>query len=788
VPCFGLETEFSAYVPGCGKLESARDKALRRFESAVARRLVHLPCRTSSGIMTEYGRSYIDAGGHPEFATIEADSPDGTLEALRVAREVFSEAAVETGIELFAGNLDYRGHFWGTHENYCVRTSLESTYEQLLPHLVSRSILTGAGGLVPASPAIEFTLSPRAWATQLYRGLCLVDREPLAEPGYSRAHITCGESNLSEISNWIKLGSTAALLCLIEADSGLGTSLAIKRPVEALRVLASDPLGCVKVEAGNARFSALEIQRRLLASVREHVEATFMPTWTADLCARWAALLGLVEQGPDVVGAHLDWAIKLLLFRQHLKSRGVKVRSLPLINQVIRSVYQLLPRHRQEGRLSISEFGQVIDRNFAENNKITALRDLLAAGGLAWSDIRRALCAREELCEIDVRYGSLAPPGLFQQLHASGALKHCVKNHTGLQPLGRVAARNVSLLRLSRVQGAWADWDQVGNGRGRVLLLDDPYAKRFEWKRERLPPHISHATSNLHEQALLAFRAGKYETASRLLRRRSRRTMASRETSRLFAWNEARRGFLPVALRTLDKVHGPGDLTLMAVTDYLHVLLLGGGLRPSPDMAPWIERGRALIERTPEGFYGPLFFEYVAGFERAYGSPEHARELYQKARELESVHQDEDRIQARIAVGLAECARRLGRPGEAHRQLERAKQLQVTAGWLGDYVNLTLPVAAKLAPERSSARRYLHEARARQRGESRLGLARVLLLQARLCPDRRTVPLLRQILLRLRRQLPALHSCPLLARIVDRQWDAWTSGVNNPGEDLCWGV
>src|SRR5438105_1625393 len=61
-------------------------------------------------------------------------------------------------------NVDYSGTgaTWGAHESYGCRPLPPGCARQLVPHLVSRLIYTGAGGFANRSPGMEFSLSPRA--------------------------------------------------------------------------------------------------------------------------------------------------------------------------------------------------------------------------------------------------------------------------------------------------------------------------------------------------------------------------------------------------------------------------------------------------------------------------------------------------------------------------------------------------------------------------------------------------------------------------------------------------
>src|SRR4030088_2403062 len=116
----------------------------------------------------------------------------------------------------------------------------------LAPFRVTRQIFTGAGKVgsegINARHNVAFQLSQRAdffevevgLETTLKRPIINTRDEPHADPEqYRRLHVIIGDANMSEISSYLKLGSTALVLAMIE-DKFLDGDLAVEAPVAEL--------------------------------------------------------------------------------------------------------------------------------------------------------------------------------------------------------------------------------------------------------------------------------------------------------------------------------------------------------------------------------------------------------------------------------------------------------------------------------------------------------------------------------------------------------------------------
>ena len=120
-------------------------------------------------------RLYLDVGSHPEYATAECDdltelvvhdkAGERILEGLLVdAEQRLAEEGVTGDIYLFKNNTDSAGNSYGCHENYLVGRHGEFSRlaDVLIPFLVSRQIVVGAGKVLQTPRGAIYCVSQRA--------------------------------------------------------------------------------------------------------------------------------------------------------------------------------------------------------------------------------------------------------------------------------------------------------------------------------------------------------------------------------------------------------------------------------------------------------------------------------------------------------------------------------------------------------------------------------------------------------------------------------------------------
>lgn len=355
----GLETEFG--------LVCVRADGTRALEPEEAARELFRPVvamgRSSNVFLKNAARLYLDVGSHPEYATAECDDWWELVAQDRAGEQIFAdltaqandrlaEAGHDARIHLLKNNVDSEGNAFGSHENYLVDRRGEFTRlpRFLVPFLVTRQIVTGAGGVVTddgigdknsddknsgdktdadaAAGAARFVFSRRSdhmWeavssATTRTRPIINTRDEPHGDPSrFRRLHVIVGDSTMSEVSTHLRFATTDLVLRAIESGRTL-PDVALADDIAAIRAVARDLTGSTPLpRADGGTTTALEIQQRWL----DHVSDLAEDETERETLETWQKALDAVRTGDRTWAAqHLDWAIKERLFTQVTERRG----------------------------------------------------------------------------------------------------------------------------------------------------------------------------------------------------------------------------------------------------------------------------------------------------------------------------------------------------------------------------------------------------------------------------------------------------------------------------------
>ncbi len=279
---FGLENEYGVTCTFRGQRRLSPDEVARYL----FRRVVSWG-RSSNVFLENGARLYLDVGSHPEYATPECDSladvvahdkaGERILESLLgSAEQRLREEGIKGDIYLFKNNTDSAGNSYGCHENYLTSRAddLNHYSEVLIPFLVSRSILCGAGKVLQTARGAVYCITQRAehiWegvssATTRSRPIINTRDEPHADAErYRRLHVIVGDSNMSEYTNFLKVGTTAIMLRMLEDPSVVLRDMTLENPIRAIREISHDITCKRRVRLQNGRdASAFEIQSEYL--------------------------------------------------------------------------------------------------------------------------------------------------------------------------------------------------------------------------------------------------------------------------------------------------------------------------------------------------------------------------------------------------------------------------------------------------------------------------------------------------------------------------------------------
>src|SRR5919107_1825045 len=299
-------------------------------------------------ILTNGARLYVDHA-HPEYSAPEVTGPRDAVLWDKAGERVMARAAERAAtvpgtprILLYKNNTDNKGASYGTHENYLMarRTPFADIVRHLTPFFVSRQVFTGAGrvGIGQDGRGEGFQLSQRAdyfevevgLETTLKRPIINTRDEPHADPEkYRRLHVIIGDANLSEVSTYLKVGTTALVLAMVEDRwlSENGIDLALDGPVSALRAVSHDPsLRHQVVLRDGRRMTAVQLQMEYLEQARKHVEdrlGSDADDQTRDVLARWESTLDRLAADPMSLSRELDWVAKLEILEGYREREGL---------------------------------------------------------------------------------------------------------------------------------------------------------------------------------------------------------------------------------------------------------------------------------------------------------------------------------------------------------------------------------------------------------------------------------------------------------------------------------
>jgi proteasome accessory factor PafA2 len=320
----------------------------RGFDLSPATALDHNDLEEDAGmanvILTNGARLYVDHA-HPEYSTPEVTNPRDVVLWDKAGEQIMAEAARRaaripgaSAIQLYKNNTDGKGASYGAHENYLMdrKTPFIEIIRGLIPFFVTRQVFTGAGrvGIGAEGRAQGFQLSQRAdffevevgLETTLKRPIINTRDEPHADADkYRRLHVIIGDANLAELSTYLKVGTTALVLAMIEART-LTRDLTIEEPVDALRAISHDPTLTHRVRLRDGRrLTAIEVQQEYLGMAQRFVaHRGDGDEQTADVLRRWAEVLEALSTDPMLLADRLDWPAKLRLLEGYRQRDGLQ--------------------------------------------------------------------------------------------------------------------------------------------------------------------------------------------------------------------------------------------------------------------------------------------------------------------------------------------------------------------------------------------------------------------------------------------------------------------------------
>ncbi len=304
-----------------------------------------------NAVLTNGARYYVDHA-HPELSTPECADALSVVVYDKAAELILirsMEAAARTlppgqEVVVYKNNSDRKGNSYGCHENYLMDRAVPfgRIVTHVMPHFISRQLFTGAGKVGSEASGVTFEdvpfqLTQRAdffeeevgLETTLKRPIVNTRDEPHADAQkYRRLHVIVGDANLSEVATFLKVGTTALVLSMIE-DDFLPRDFTLQTPVAAMRRVSYD-LGLrlpLELAAGGT-VTALDMQWELYDRARKYAEVQGLECIGdevgADVLRRWELVLSALETEPMSLANQLDWVAKYRLIDGYRDRHGLE--------------------------------------------------------------------------------------------------------------------------------------------------------------------------------------------------------------------------------------------------------------------------------------------------------------------------------------------------------------------------------------------------------------------------------------------------------------------------------
>lgn len=292
-------------------------------------------------------RLYVDHA-HPEYSSPEVTNPRdavawdaaGDLVGLAAVRRLAADPDLPP-VNLYKNNTDNKSVSYGSHENYLMPRSVpfSEIVRGLTPFFVSRQVICGSGrvGIGQDASTPGYQISQRADFFEAEVGLETTIRRPIIntrdEPHatadkYRRLHVIIGDANLSQVSNYLKFGTTAMVLSLIEA--GLAPRVEVHEPVAALQAVSHDTSLTTTVRLlDGRRVTALDLQwmyHEAAAKLAQNTgvgDAAYGDGHTHEVLERWATVLTQLDTDRPAAAGSVEWIAKLSLLNGYRDRDGL---------------------------------------------------------------------------------------------------------------------------------------------------------------------------------------------------------------------------------------------------------------------------------------------------------------------------------------------------------------------------------------------------------------------------------------------------------------------------------
>lgn len=334
-----------------------------------------------NSMLTNGARYYVDHA-HPEYASPEVSNALECVLFDRAGEDILKRSMVEASkllthgeIVVYKNNTDSKGNSYGCHEGYLVDRAVDfaDIVRTITGHFVTRQVFCGAGKVGSehsSSDAVDFQISQRAdfmeehvgLETTMKRPIVNTRDEPHAEPTkYRRLHVIVGDANMCDLSTYIKVGSSAFILAMLEdqVDYFLDNLITINEPVAAIRAISHDTDMTTTVSTNQGMMTALDIQEWYLEQATKYSQNCDLSLLGGDVALdvlkQWELTLSALKSNPDSMNGKVDWITKKRIIdgyvaRDNLQANDPKIAAIDVQYHDIRD-NRLFDKMRKRGEI-----------------------------------------------------------------------------------------------------------------------------------------------------------------------------------------------------------------------------------------------------------------------------------------------------------------------------------------------------------------------------------------------------------------------------------------------------
>ena len=197
-------------------------------------------------------------------------------------------------------------------------------------------------------------------ATTRSRPIINTRDEPHADAErFRRLHVIVGDSNMSETTTLLKVGSTDLVLRMIEAGAMM-RDLTLDNAIRAIREVSHDMTGRSRVRLASGReLGALDIQYEYLNRAKDFTDKNGADAVSKRVLDMWERALGAIETGNlDLIAREIDWVTKYQLIERYRARHDLPLSS-PRVAQLDLAYHDV---HRGRGLYYLLQRAGAVER------------------------------------------------------------------------------------------------------------------------------------------------------------------------------------------------------------------------------------------------------------------------------------------------------------------------------------------------------------------------------------------------------------------------------------------